>query len=154
MGKNMRRQRRLPSLMAAALLTGVLLGGGITSASAVGTADSSTAQFSVNGITYYDFARVTANSNGTVYASTWIRGASTVPAGWAGVNGRLFRSSGAMVGESGFYYNGSSMPAGNQLVNTTGHNARGTFYSYGVARGWNGSSYNSYYTFQSPYQNN
>lgn len=146
-------RRRVTTLLTAALLTGLMVGGGFTAATAVGQATSQTASFTVNGKTYRDFALVkTTSTVATGETRGW--GLTTVSAGWLGVNGRLFRSSGAMVGESGFYYNGSTMAGGTVLINGVDYVTTGTFYSYGVVRGWNGSGYNSYYTFKTPYQNN
>ena len=93
-------------------------------------------------------------SSGKASAETRAWATSSVPVGWLCVNARLFRSTGAMVGESGFYYNGSVLSANNTLVNGIDYvSITGIFYSYGVVRGWTGSNYNSYYTFKSPNQN-
>lgn len=139
-------------ILAGSLLCGVLLGAGTISASA-GIATGGTSAFTVGGNSYRDFARVSTKP-GQAQASTWIaRTDGTASSGWLGANARLFRSNGAMIAETGFRYNGSAYGSGTYFaVPGSYYGVYGTFYSYGVVKGWNGSSYGTYYTFVSPNQ--
>lgn len=146
--------RRIVLVLAGALLAGALVGAGGSMAIA-GTANSSSAVFSLNGINYSDYATV-GTSSGRAGASTLVKGTNTsVPSGWAGANARLFTTGGALYAQSGFIYNSGSVPAGLYFSQSTGTftvAGGAAWYSYGVVRAWNGTSYGNYYTFLSPNQ--
>lgn len=116
---------------------------------------SSSSYYSLNGINYYNNAYLTYTSGGPAFAGTAAGPTNTsAPAGWIGVNDRLFTSSGSMICESGFKYSSSSTPVNVVFSALSCSRKPGTWQSYGVSRAWNGSSYNSYYTFKSPYYSN
>ncbi|GAA4626338.1 hypothetical protein [Cellulomonas oligotrophica] len=138
------------------MLAGVLalvLAGGATAAYA-GTASSSTGYFSANGVSYLNFAWINTNpTDHYAVASTRTQknGSGSLAAGWGGARGRLFTSGGTLRCEGTNQYNpsGTTTVAGSSCL----LNATGAWYSYGVSLGWNGSGYNSVYTFISPNQN-
>jgi len=68
--------------------------------------------------------------------------------------GRLFTGSGALSCEGTNEYSSQSLGPGSFWNGTScTRGGSGTWYSYGVSLTWNGSGYNSTYTFQSPSQN-
>ncbi len=145
---------RAPRRLAIAAAVMVAVGFGATVAPAVasaGTATSSTGYYTDNGRGYFNRAEI-STSVGRAIASS-IVGTSNgqgAPGGWMGARARLFSSNGALVQESSTSYSGANAY---QLSIPTSRNAGGTWYSYGVTYGWNGSGYNAHYTFQSPNQN-
>jgi hypothetical protein len=130
-------------------VTGLLVGGGVAAANA-GTADSAYGYYTVAGHQYRNQA-VVATNPGAAAASTgtgWSAGGTT--AGWAGSRGRLFTSGGSLSCEGSNTYNGTT---GTDAVGVSCRKTgSGSWYSYGVSLGWNGSGYTSFYTYQSPNQ--
>lgn len=88
---------------------------------------------------------------GKATASTTVgtRNGSSAPGGWMGFRARLFSSGGSLIQESVTQYNGG--PSFQASIGTS-RNAGGSWYSYGVTYGWNGSGYNAHFTFTSPNQ--
>lgn len=130
--------------------TGLLVGFGSQAAFA-GYAQSAYGYFTSGSQQYGNYAYIsTADKSATAVTSTQFSGGGT-QVGWAGSRGRLFTSSGALRCESTNQYNGQyNYPAFGYSCNP---GSSGTWYSYGVSLGWNGSGYQSFYTFQSPNQN-
>ncbi|GCE77334.1 hypothetical protein [Cellulomonas biazotea] len=138
--------RTAVAVVGAAALTFVGLG-----AAQAGSASSTVSALSANGKSYSAQALVYTNT-GSAWAYSRINSKSgNVASGWMGANGRLFNSGGSLVKEGGFTYN-SGAASGLSIPSGTLYRS-GSFYSYGVVKVWNGSSYNAHYTFKSPLQN-
>jgi len=152
-----RRRPRLRGRVAiGAALAGLILGLSAGPALA-GTAYSSWGYFSVAGTSYRNMAYVYADTtgSGSAKASTDAGPTSgTVGSGWVGARGRLFTSGGSLSCEGSNTYNSSSLTTSQVVTGAScWRYSHGAWYSYGVALGWNGSGYNSVYTFVSPNQN-
>lgn len=120
-------------------------------AAQAGSASSSVSALSANGKSYTAQAVVYTNT-GSAWAYSRINSSSgNVASGWMGANGRLFNSAGSLVKEGGFTYN-SGAASGLSIPSGTLYRS-GSYYSYGVVKVWNGSSYNAHYTYKSPQQN-
>ena len=118
-------------------------------AAEAGTAYSSDGYFTVAGNQYINVAYIhTSTGSAVATTSTGFSNGAT-PTGYAGSRGRLFTSGGSLWCEGSNTYNSSAFAAGYSCNSRTS----GSWYSYGVSLGWNGSGYNSYYTYQSPNQN-
>lgn len=130
-------------------MVGFTVGAGATLAAA-GTSTSAYGYSTINGHQYINWASVTTTTNSAQARTVtqWNGGGTT--AGWAGSRGRLFTSGGALSCENTTVYNPSngSIASGYSCIKNT----VGSWYSYGVSYGWNGSSYNAFYTFKSPNQ--
>jgi hypothetical protein len=142
--------RRLSAVFGGVALAGLVAGLGAQAASA-GTATSANGYSTIHGHQYVTRAYVTTSTK-QAYAGTvnvWSSGSTT--AGWAGSRGRLFTSAGKLSCEGSTMYNraNGSQITGLSCTRTT----TGAWYSYGVAQGWTGSGYQSFYTFKSPNQN-
>ena len=131
------------------LLAGFLLGATPLAAQA-GQAVSSWGYFTVNGVAYKNQATI-STSSGSAGAYTLLAkaGSGCIPSGWGGARARLFNSGNTLVRQSTIQYNSGCTVAFDVVTSRTGS---GTWYSYGVTWGWNGSAYNPYYTFKSPNQ--
>lgn len=149
----MRIKRSSALLLTGSLVAGLMLGASTTAASA-GTASSSTAYFSAGANDYKDWAQIGTSPGRAAGNAAIARSDGTMQPGWGGVNARVFRASNnAMVGETGFQYNVSSAGANTYFpAFTPQYLVTGTFYSWGVVRGWSGSAYSNYYTFKTPNQ--
>lgn len=149
--KAKRRERRTADLRA--LFTGLLLTGfviGLAPAAAqAGTATSATGSFSVNGISYRNQAQISTSPGSAGAFTILFRSSGCIPSGWGGARARLFNSANSLVQESTIGYN-SGCVTGFDRVTT--RSASGTWNSYGVTWGWNGSGYSPVYTFRSPNQ--
>lgn len=135
--------------MGGALLTGVLVGAGTTAFA--GQALSQTGYYTIAGHQYATIAAINTSPN-NAYAVTvnqWSSGGTL--AGWAGARARLFTESGSMACESANTYNSTTGGVANPM--SCFRITSGSWYSYGVALGWNGSGYSPFYTFRSPNQN-
>jgi hypothetical protein len=147
------------------LMVGALMGILITTSILVVSATTTTLEGPagyygpVNGINYFNRNTITANhanvgvTNWVVTARTSVarNGSSTpVPTGEMGVFPRLFRSDGTLVAEaSRWFYN--LTPAVSLSTNVTRVNlSAGRYYSQGLTRGWNGSDYWTFASFQTP----
>ena len=130
--------------------SGLLIGAGSQAAFA-GYAQSAYGYFTSGNQQYMNYAYIsTSDKSSVAVTSTQFSGGGT-QAGWAGSRGRLFTSSGALRCESTNQYNGAyNTPA---LGYSCNPQTTGSWYSYGVSLGWNGSGYQTFYTFQSPNQN-
>lgn len=115
-----------------------------------GVAYSSYGYSTVAGKQYQNRA-VIGTSSGNAQATTETkRSSGSTPIGWAGSRGRLFTSGGSLSCEGTNQYNSTGSGA---LGLSCIRYSVGTWYSYGVSLAWNGSSYQSFYTFLSPNQN-
>lgn len=155
-GAKAQSRRRALVAMATAFAVSFMAGVTPTVANA-GIATSTVGSFSVAGNNYRNFARIatypTSNHQASAFTHTAPNG-FTAPVGWVGSRGRLFTSGGALSCEGINTYNPSSLASGSYHVAVSCiRNQVGTWYSYGVSRAWNGSGYNSVYTFLSPNQN-
>lgn len=126
-----------------------------TASSAVGYTASEWGYYSKNGINYRNLAYLTYVSPGPASAGTSAGPTNkAAPAGWIGVNGRLYNSSGSLVCESGFHYSSSSTAVNTVFARVSCSKKPGTWQSYGVSKAWNGSTYDAYFTFKSPFYSN
>jgi hypothetical protein len=138
--------------MVAALLTGAVLGGGVTAAYA-GTIDSANGFYTYDGRDYVNSARIETSPNYAV-ASTAVtlRGGNT-PGGSVSARGRIYTANNALYCE------------GVNILNLAGQSARGyscssgykasgaAWYSYGVTRSRNSSGgFASFFTLKTNYQ--
>lgn len=118
-------------------------------ASNAGTAYGNWGGYSVGGVSYQNRAWITTSA-GSAGARTDVKPTSgCAPAGYMGVRARLFTSGGSLVQESSIAYNSG---CASLMTAPSNRSASGTWYSYGVTWGFNGSGYNAYYTFISPNQ--
>jgi len=142
----MRVGRRAVAAWSLALLVG--LGVGITTEAAQATtAQSSTGYYTVGGHQYANTAYVFTYSPPAASAQTYTQWSTpTTSPGYAGSKGRLFTGSGSLSCEGSIQYNSGQAAVGSSCTRSTS----GTWYSYGVSYGWNGSSYSPFYTYQSP----
>jgi hypothetical protein len=145
--------RRSVLMCAAAFLAAFLVGVAPGLAHA-GWADSSVGGFGpVNGHSYENYASVyTPSGYAIAYTYTGPSG-SSVASGWVGSRGRLFTSGGSLSCEGSNTYSTQTLTSGSYWSGTSCSRGSGAWYSYGVSLAFNGSGYNSYYTFQSPNQN-
>lgn len=140
------------SVIAGSMLIGFL--GGFTAPAAVaGDASGAVITRTVGNQQYDTWSRV-STTPGKAGAATAIRPiTNNATAGEIGANARLYRDSGALHRVVGFYYNNGLIGVNNYYQNVTGkYSASGSFYSYGQVRVWNGSSYYTYNTAQTPNQ--
>lgn len=118
-------------------------------AASAGSAVSSTGYYTVAGIQYLSRAHI-ATTPGQASAGTWVeRNGASTPGGYAGARGRLFTSGGSLSCEGSTLYNDAGYGV---FAWSCTRSASGSWYSYGVGYGWNGSSYSPFYTFTSPSQ--
>lgn len=126
---------------------------GAQAALAYGAVYSSTSQYYVAGHWYDAYAVIyTVPAS---YASAGTKSSFTgggTYAGWAGARGRLFTQDDYLSCEGLNMYNPSdgALANANSCSNYQAYN----WYSWGVARGWNGSGYNDFYTFKTVLQGN
>lgn len=118
--------------------------------SGVAVAATASSGFATNGtylgVSYRNQATV---DNSGKQAWTYMDASASVPFGYMGARGRLFRSSGSLCREGATKYNDTTNYTiiGYSGVNTCG---AGAYYSYGVSYKYTGSGYSAYYTFSSP----
>lgn len=146
-----------------ALVTGAVVAGSMLAFSAAAYAGSA---YSTVGITavisgqkFENRAEVwTEISTNYVCAYSQVRGRSTVPTGYMGAKARLFNSSsGTLLSQSTIRYSGNTTPANTWFeVSTCNYSQPSgrSFYSKGMTYHYTGSSYVTYYTYQSPNQTN
>jgi hypothetical protein len=139
--------------LAGTFLAAIVVGAG-TAPSIAAVAYSSVGQYTVGSYTYRNYATVNTNpgiANAITDTAPW---GFTAPSGWVGARGRLFTSGGALSCEGTNQYKSGSTPSGTYFgAASCSRLTSGTWYSYGVSLGWNGSGYQSFYTFLSPNQN-
>ncbi len=141
-------KRKIVIAIAAAFVASVFVGLG--NAANAGQATSALGYYTVNGHQYQNQAVIWTQTN-YAYATTingWSSGTAT--SGWAGARGRLFTSGGTLSCEGANTYNSAGVNNATGL--SCSRSTSGAWYSYGVALGWNGSGYTSFYTYQSPNQ--
>lgn len=105
----------------------------------------------VLGYTYKNQASIsTGGSSAAAY--TWVQNYNyaNVPTGYMGAKAMMYNSAGTLVTYSDYLYNSSPSYGFNQMITRS---ASGTYYSKGLTQAWNGSSYYTYNTAQSPNQN-
>ncbi|SFR97758.1 hypothetical protein SAMN04487783_0139 [Agrococcus baldri] len=151
---------RPQSLTLAAIVIAAFVVGFVVSfapaAAHAGVSTGGTGAFSWSG-SYRNNATVAtypSTHQANAFTDTWPNG-HTAPAGWVGSRGRLFNAStGALRCEGSNQYNPSALPSGSHQVGVSCviYQA-GTWYSYGVSRAYNGSSWTNRYTFASGNQN-
>lgn len=143
--------KRRWSMIAIGFLTAFTVSLGATSAVA-GSASSAYGYYSVGGYSYRNQATIVTGT-GNDYAYTNLRSTSgNVPPGWFGTLSRGWTTAGALTCSSGYTYNSTWSSGQSRACAFSGYSGS-AYYSYGVTKGWNGSSYNAYYTFKSPLQN-
>lgn len=150
MNSTVKRGRARRLILVAVLMSAIGFGVTVPLAANAGTANSSNGNYTDNGIGYFNRATITTTV-GKATASTTVgtRNGSSAPGGWMGFRARLFSSGGSLIQESVTQYNGG--PSFQASIGTS-RNAGGSWYSYGVTYGWNGSGYNAHFTFTSPNQ--
>ncbi len=141
--------RRWTMAIAAALLAGV--GVGLATPANAGTALSSFGYFTVAGNQYVNYAAILTSTGHAQASTTTSFSSGSTPTGYAGSRGRLFTSGGSLSCEGANTYNPG--PSYSAIGYSCTRTSSGAWYSYGVSLGFNGSGYNSYYTYQSPNQN-
>jgi hypothetical protein len=147
------RKSRIVVLMGGVFLAS-FLATAMPAVAQAGVANSGVGTFTTAGTGYQNYATVATSSNSAyAYTSTGPR-STTVPTGYVGSRGRLFTGGGALSCEStNSYSNQSLSPGGYWGGFSCTRFTSGTWYSYGVSLTYNGSGYDSTYTFQSPSQN-
>lgn len=146
-----------PALVGA--VVGIIVGAGIPVALA-GTASGSWGYYGpTGGYTYRNQNTIYTKSSGSplgawamTYAETSPSGQGNVPTGWIGVLARMYNSSDALIRSNGYRYNDQPV-AGMSTLTSPYTGAHSAYKSWGLTRAWNGSSYYTYGSFQSPYQN-
>lgn len=149
------RRRRLAALWTASLLASFFVGIGAQAASAV-VESSNWGYFTVAGNAYRNYAVIiTSPGNARASTNTGPQSGYTVPGGYVGSRGRLMIDGGTTLScEGSNTYNSGSISYATMLtgVSCTRYTS-GAWYSWGVSLGWNGSGYNSVYTYQTVSQN-
>lgn len=152
-----RQRHRLSKgqIVVALLALGVVgFSAGFAGASAsAGTAESQVGAFSAGGRTYYDGAYIrTSSKNAQASSAIYTPGSSNYPTGYFGARGRLFigGSTSNMSCEGTTQYSSGPLTLFQAFSCTRG--TAGTWNSYGVVYGYNGSGYQAQYTFNSPNQ--
>ena len=137
----------------AAVFVGAFLFGFVPSAANAGSANSGIGTFTTNGVGYQNYANIyTSPGSARAYTYTGPRSTS-VASGWVGSRGRLFTGGGALSCEGANSFSTQTLSAGTYWSGTScGRGGSGNWYSYGVSLTYNGSGYNTTYTFQSPQQ--
>lgn len=143
---------RAIQLVMAGMIAGLVLGSSVPAFA--GHAYSSYGYYTVYGIGYRNQAGVHTTSY-SCWATTSVGcyPARNVPAGYMGALARLYNSSGSLVRQSSWQYNGSSLGGMSVLTSDPYSLPTGVYYSLGQSRAWNGSGYATYNTFRSPNQN-
>lgn len=105
----------------------------------------------VNGKSYRNRSYVSNWNSTTLVARSLaeVTSGGSVATGWIGVLPRLYKGTALCAQTSDYRYNSSDNTVGFDAP-IYGRCGGGAYNSYGVTRAWNGSSYNSYYTFRSP----
>lgn len=144
-----RESRLRAAAIVATLVSTFLVGFGAQPAFA-GVADSAFGYFTAGSTQYANRATILTSSLNAQARTTTYRNSGSTPAGWAGSRGRLFTSGGALSCEGTTIYNPALYPAHGFSCTRL---SSGAWYSWGVSQGWNGSGYNTFYTYKSPNQN-
>ena len=147
---------RIARTAVGALVAAVVFAIGFTAAAWAGTATSAYGYYSEGGIDYRNYAAVNTNPsyNHQAYAVTLVSPRNTAaPAGWMGAAPRLYRN-GSLYCAGTYTYNSSTV-AQYGVLNPLGcvYYQENVWSSQGATRGWNGSSYGSWWTFMTPNQN-
>ena len=142
-------------LIAATLVaSAAFVTGATTGVAYAGSAYSATGYFSIAGRNYSNDAGIHTNhvNNHRAHASTGIdHSGGNLPSGYMGALPMRRNSSGALLCQGTYYYNdGPASGISNVGCFINNHS---TYSSKGATRAWNGSGYNSYWTFLSPNQN-
>lgn len=146
-------RRRAALVLLTTFVTSFLLGVGTQAAIAL-TYSSQTGYFTVAPYDYRNWATI-ITSSGSARATTSTGPQSPVGGGYVGSRGRLMIDGGTTLSCEGTnVYNSTTisypvMVVGSSCTRTTS----GAWYSWGVSRAWNGSGYNSIYTYKSRSQN-
>lgn len=110
-----------------------------------GVASGNVGFYTVAGNQYRNYATIVTSTNSARASTNTGPDNFTAPAGWVGSRGRLFTSGGALSCEGGNVYSSTSMVKYQYLTGTScTRSYGGTWYSYGVSLGWNGSGYQSF----------
>jgi hypothetical protein len=148
------KRRYSPALIVGAFVGAFAVGAGAAPAIA-GSVNSAFGYYTVASVQYRNMANI-ATGPGAALAGSYATGESTsVPAGRAGARGRLYYDSGTIACEGSNTYNASTLPQGHYVAgfSCTRTTAGLAWYSYGVTLAFNGSGYNSVYTFRTVSQN-
>lgn len=145
------RGRRVVWTWMVGLAIGLVVGAAIPVALA-GTAYGTWKNYGpVDGHSYQSRSWVNTNSSGALAATiAQTQNGSNVPAGYMGVQPRLFNSDGTMCASTVWEYNSSACSG--WAVPSPRYKVHGTYYSYGKTQAWTGSTYNTYFTNKSPSQ--
>lgn len=138
--------RRTALVVVLALVVGFLATWVPMSANAASTSGSVSSFYS-GGKLYSDQNTLSTNTPGQIQGSTGVwTGSPCPPTGWLGVNPRLlYSSNNALAQSNGFGYGGSC-----SNWSTVIRTVRGTYYNYGIAAAYNGSSYTTAYALPTP----
>jgi len=146
----LKRKRLLFPVLLTTFLVSFAAGVSVAGANA-GNASGSYGFFTAGSTQYINFASIATSSNVAQATTSTSRNASTTPSGWAGSRGRLFTSGGSLSCEGSTTYNSGTIYGYHEAVSCIRFTS-GTWYSYGVSYGYNGSGYNASYTYLSPNQ--
>jgi len=132
------------------MLGGFILGAGTVAFA--GLADSPWGYYGpILGKSYRNQATVvTGTDHAWAYTYVETTGQENLPAGYMGALARLYKS-GTLCSQQGYTYNDTALAGFSEA--TFVNCGRGTYYSYGVTKAYNGNGYNAVFTFQSPSQN-
>jgi hypothetical protein len=108
--------------------------------------------YSANGVAYMSGAAVSTSSGKVSAVVTAGPTSRSVPAGWVGVNSKIFTSTGALKCASGWVYNAAALAKNTGVYAYCDKRLSGTFYADGETRAWTGSGYATYGANRSPNQ--
>ncbi len=153
-GRPQPRRRRAKFLRVAAASAIFGWAVGITAPALAGWAYSQISEPSAGGVSYYDQAAIYASPGQNTVAEThiWTVSGQNVATGDMGAMAAMYYSNGNLCREGSYVYIGS--PSNSLTVSTSpGCGAGLAYFSSGAVKIWNGTSYNTFATFESPDQN-
>jgi hypothetical protein len=142
--------------LSAAIIVGILLLGIFAStAYATGTAYSNWSYYGpVNGYSYKNQSIVSSTDGSKLEAGETVSNQQnvSVPTGYMGAEAWLYNSTtGSLVDNSGWLYNGAPTPYFTQWTNNDSNSPGGDYYyGAGWTKAWNGSSYPTYQAYNTP----
>ncbi|WP_144938536.1 hypothetical protein [Paenibacillus sp. 32O-W] len=128
-------------------IVGVIMGT-LSSIVMASSATSIKKSYSVNGYHYFNQATIHAEADNYVTAVLYAESAYEVPAGYIGVNARLYKNT-SLCTSTGMSYNGN--PIYGMGISTGGACGSGSYKANGVSAAWNGTSYNTYDSYDTPF---
>lgn len=96
---------------------------------------------------------VTDPQEAVAYTKVWISVAANADPGTMGAFARLFKSGVLCAASPDYQYNNAPASAINASAGLYANCGTGSYNSHGATKVWNGTQYNTYYTFPSSAQN-